>query len=169
MNLSEKYLKETKQLKMELGRIHDAMTRSCCGHCIKTCWKSLKRVYVFRVLGDQSWNGRRRYGALWKYVVKGKLYCTIKKERKQIAKPCLNPFCDQGCHRQLCTFCTMVEILVNKIKLFVWAGGAAIKKIRRAAREFQMQTKVCLPSLEMHSMFWCPLILIIIFWFPSYL
>ena len=62
----------------------------------------------------------------------------------------------------------MVEILVNKIKLFVWAGGAAIKKIRRAAREFQMQTKVCLPSLEMHSMFWCPLILIIIFWFPSY-
>jgi hypothetical protein len=35
--MSEKYLKETKQLKMEFGRIHDAMTRSCCGHCIKTC------------------------------------------------------------------------------------------------------------------------------------
>ncbi len=38
-------------------------------------------------------------------------------------------------------------------KIICVGRWAAIKKIEGAAREFQMQTKVCFPSLEMHSMF----------------
>ena len=107
----------------------------------------------FRVLGDQSWNGERE--AL--------LYDKIGK--KQDTETMSKPFLQSRWPPPSLHF---LHHGVNKIKLFVWAGGAAIKKIRRAAREFQMQTKVCFPSLEMHSMFWFPLILIIIFWLPSY-